>query len=352
MRVGVCASCGYMGYIDYPTKAWIHEFYLSEWRNGAEGDTAQEVARLNAMAQAKMESKHAFRIEKLKRFLECHPIEKNKPMFEIGCGYGESMIYFKERGYDVRGCENSGNRAEIVQKAYGLSVTNAPFEDPVLQETLRKSRFGFIFSHHVFEHVYDPRHIIKLASELQSEGDYIAIAVPDAYTEPSIMTLLHLPHSNAFTKQSLATLFAAHGYEVADDFSDKTELYLVGRRVRDSMEMKADGTDYMKRAQEKLTRAFGLGKTYLAPLRRLWCYRFLGYDGGGQVMHSELLERMMGERYRTLAHKLLKRYIARTHGRVRPYIACIVKNVKSRYVSYKESPIEIQFDGDITMLTK
>lgn len=352
MRVGACDGCGYIGYIDYPSEKWLHAFYYSQWARAVETDIIKEVNRRKRMSKKQIDADRVIRTVKLDKFLKHHPLGKDKHIFEIGCGYGQSLAYLKEQGYKVAGCENSAYRAGIARKTYRLSVANVPFEDASLQRKLRLSRFSLIFSQHVLEHVYDPRAMIRLSSELQSEGDYIIVAVPDVYTEPSLMTLLYIAHPNAFTKQSLATLLQSHAYELVDDFSDQEELYLVGRRVRHPIRIKKKQKHYRDRSIEKFTTVLGLGKKYFMPFRRLWCFRPLGYDHGGQAVHWEFAERITGRWYRAVAHKLLMLYFVYRYGHFESYIACIVKDVQLRYSTYRESPLEIQFEGNIVLLTK
>lgn len=352
MRIGACSDCGYIGYIDYPSADWVEKFYRSQWTHPDENDIAREVKRRKHMSKKQIDTDRSLRAVKLERFLKRYSVAKNKQVLEIGCGFGQSLAYFAEKGYQVIGCENSAFRAKVARKVYGLSVRNVPFEDPDFQRRLRQSQFGLIFCHHVLEHVSSPRDIIRRASRLQTKGGYIIVGVPDAGTEPSIMTLLYFPHRSAFTKQSIVSLFNTYAYELVDDFSDQEELYLVGRRVRQQIKFKEKGENYLSHSIGKLTNALGLGRNYPTPFRHMWCYRRLGFDLGGQVIHFELAERLFGAWYRMIAHKLLMLYLYCRYRHFEAYIACVVKNVQFRYSKYSQSPMEIQFEGDITLLTK
>lgn len=353
MRVGACDDCGYIGYLDYPSQEWLQAFYRLEWGRTVETDIIKELDRRKRISKKKLEANRALHsVKQLNKFLKHHPLGKDKHIFEIGCGYGQALAFFKEQGYKVAGCENSAYRARIARETYKLTVTNVPFEDANFQRKLRSSHFGLIFSQHVLEHVFDPRDMIFRSSKLQSVGDYIIVAVPNVYTEPSLITLLYLPHPNAFTKQSLVTLLHAHAYELVDDFSDQEGLYLVGRRVAQPIKIKQEGKHYRSRSIRKFTTTLGLGKRYITSFRRLWCFRPLGHDHGGQVAHSELLEQIMGEWYRLFAHKLLMLYFVYRFGHLDSYLACIVKDVPFRYSTYRESPLEIQFEKNITLLSK
>lgn len=352
LRIGACDKCGYIGYIDYPSQKWVDNFYLSEWLSVREKDIEAEVERRTNMSPAQIKEDREIRTVKLDRFLMRHKLDRNKVIFEIGCGYGQSLAYFKEKGYKVLGCESSLFRAKVAQRAYGLPVINAPFDDASFQRRLKLSQLSLIFSHHVLEHVSDPSSIMRLASSLQSKGGYLIIGVPNAYTEPSMMTIFYLPHRSAFTKQSLVNLFHKYAYELVDDFSDQEELYLVGRRTSRTIKIDANTKHYHSRSLQKFTRVLGFGRMYLTLFRRMWCYRRLGFDHGGQVMHFEFAQRILGELYLIIFHKLLMLYLYWRNHHLEVYIACIVKNVSFRYTNYSQSPIEIQFKGNIKLLTK
>lgn len=351
MRVGTCISCGLISYIDYPSEEWLQGFYSSEWLRTTEVDVLREVKRRKYMTKKQVKADRAIRTDKIAKFLDRHNLNKNRPIFEIGCGYGQSLAYFKEKGYKVLGCESSRFRARVAKRAYRLTVANVPFENFQLQNKLKKLQFGLIFSHHVLEHVTDPNSLVQRASKLQAVGDYIIIGVPDAYTEPTMMSLFYFPHRSAFTKQSLINLFHSNAYEMVDDFSDQEELYLVGRRVKKPIKIEK-GNHYKNQSFGKFTAKLGLGKWYLTPVRRLWGHRRLGFDNGGQVLHWEFAEHLFGKWYRIVVHKLLMIYLVYRYRTLEDYLACIVKDVLFRYSKISQSPIEIQFKKNIILLTK
>lgn len=351
IRIGACDNCGYIRYVDYPSKKWLDKFYRSEWLSVREKDVIAEVNRRRGMSKYEIESDRAIRTRKLERFLKRHKIAKNRWLLEIGCGFGQSLSYFNENGYQVIGCETSDFRAKVAKRAYGIDVKNVSFEDSKFQKTISKFRFGLVFLHHVLEHVCDPRDMIRRISKLQSVGDYIIVGVPDVYTEPTIMTLFYFPHRSAFTKQSIINLFHTFAYELVDDFSDAEEIYLVGRRVNRPIKIKR-GEHYIARSIGKFSTNLGLGRKYFAKFRCVWCYRRLGFNHGGQVIHLGFTEGLIGRWYRTIAHKLLMLYLYYKYRHLEAYISFIVKDVSIRYSQYSKSPIEIQFDKNITLLTK
>ena len=48
LRVGCCDQCGYIGYIDRPTKEWISKFYFEDWAGAKERDIGEHVAKLKS----------------------------------------------------------------------------------------------------------------------------------------------------------------------------------------------------------------------------------------------------------------------------------------------------------------
>ena len=44
LRVGCCAACGHISYIDRPTEEWIYAYYLDTWDSASERGSAEGMA--------------------------------------------------------------------------------------------------------------------------------------------------------------------------------------------------------------------------------------------------------------------------------------------------------------------
>ncbi len=211
VRVGICNACGYIGYIDRPAKEWMVNFYSKEWDKTftrSVEDVRRNYAFQKGAIRGSMET--AFRMhEKL-------PKDPTRPILEVGSGYGQVLKHFSDAGYSkVFGIENSNVRAERVSEAFGFKIFKGDFGSKEMTETLTSyGPFGLIFSHHVFEHTYNPRQVVAAISALQNEGDSLILAMPNGFAEHSMYQTMYVPHLHSFTPQSLEILLNQYGYQV------------------------------------------------------------------------------------------------------------------------------------------
>lgn len=256
IRVGVCTTCGYAGYMDRPARAWISRYYAEVWTHGAEKD----LAVLRKKQQPDNSSSRAVR-----RALELLA-DRSRPILEIGSGYGTMLRFIRSYGVaNVIGLESSRRRAETAREATGLSVLSGDFESEAVQAELRKhAPFGIIAAFHVLEHTYNPAEIIAAASRLQDAGDLLVIGVPNFSGEPAMSILLFLPHLHSFTREALERLLHRGGYTVIDGgFSDATDITIITRKISNPGSLQSGGGQYRTRAQEKFRRELALSS--LAP---------------------------------------------------------------------------------------
>ena len=356
IRIGSCETCGYTGYIDRPTKEWIERFYSESWDKGNPG-TQEERVRLEVERRKKQFEEG---LDKLtNRTYRAQDkwkdkFDKSRAVCEMGCGYGFQLEHLKQWGFQkLVGLEASPHRAEVARRAFGHEILTAPFEDTGLQNTLGISGpFGLIFSHHVFEHVYDPNQIIKLSSGLQEEGDYFMITLPNLEGEFSLGTLFFLPHLHTFTKYSLSKLLAKYGYEVVDDsFTNKYEISLVARKTKNPALVAPVKKDFFEQALKKFSRYFQFPGE---PSRRklLWASRDVDCGGYLPYLGDSLtrIEEIVWPRIFTLQNKKeLTEYLGIPPHEWRGIISAVVSPLEKHYT---ESPIEIQFENNIKLAYK
>lgn len=229
VRYGLCLFCGYSGYMDRPAKEWMIDFYSRKWDKKSPRSKEDVVKSLNLPKQG----------PKAGRWLTFSlagkfEIDKERPVCEIGCGYGEVLKNFERTGFkNLIGVEHSEHRADFVRKNFGFTVLNGEFENPGVQSRLRGFKpISVFFSHHVLEHTYNPAEIISLASSLQDVGDHLFLSVPDAAGEHINYVLFYLVHLHSFTKESLEFLLNRNGYEiVADNSPDSANMIVAARKT-------------------------------------------------------------------------------------------------------------------------
>lgn len=336
IRVGFCENCGYIGYIDCPTKNWIRKFYFDKWDSADAKDINVEVAKLKkkffAQDDANMDPLNKFKI-----LDEKFHFNKSRSALDLGCGYGNKLGFLHKIGFkSVVGIENSSHRAEIARRVFGFPIINFPFEEDGAQTELKKyAPFSLIYSKHVLEHTYDPDEIIKLCSLLQLPGDHLMLSLPNVEGESSLLTLLYFPHLHGFSKESIKLLLSNNKYEVVDNrWTDSNENYVLARKVEQiNKEIKFSGQNYKEFLMEKFKNTLGIGRFYPNSKRLLWCAR--KKDGGGQIKGG-----------------LINRAIFHYKNRDRKIVTALVQGLEKRYTFFDDSPIEIQFEGNIKLAYK
>lgn len=256
IRFGLCEDCGYMGYMDRPTKDWMTDFYSREWDKSFPRAIAEIRKGTILPGKGVKPSRYlaASLIEKIKP-------DKEKPVCEIGSGYGEVFKYFKDSGFkNVIGVENSKHRAELVKKVLGFNTLHGGFEDEKIQEYLSEQKpIGLFFSHHVLEHVYDPADTLKKISFLQNEGDYLILALPNTEGEHINLSLLYLLHLHSFTKESLEILLNKNGYEIiADNSPDDSNAIIAAQKTQNPLPRFKTRSDYFDLVLKRIRKGLAI----------------------------------------------------------------------------------------------
>ena len=334
VRVGCCPSCGHITYIDRPTKAWMDGFYLEAWdANHAEGRVAKRTQRLLAKRARKKKT-----VVTLATELD---VDRQRPVCEIGCGWGESLQHLLSAGFSTTiGTEASAHRAATVRAGLGVCVLTGAFESAATQrELVARAPFSIILSNHVLEHTYHADEVIAAASRLQNEGDHLIIAVPNQEGEPPMGVLLFLPHLHSFTRASLERLGARYGYSVVDDhWVHPRQLVLMFRKSASVLPVAPSAGGVFERTVATYRRHLHLHRWQVGR-RRLWWERRGGRIGQRWMLGGGTIEA------RSWQHAVRRRGYRETRS-------LAIRNLRRRFTQTTESPFEIQFSGPIGLMYK
>ena len=332
VRLGCCPRCGHVTYIDRPTKAWVDQYYRSDW------DSDNLPSRLNRREQhLPTKLPHEKTGVRIALGLD---IDRSRPTCEIGCGYGANMKHLANAGFNhVVGTEASEHRAALVRRVFGFDVFTAPFESEDTQRQLAQlAPFALIYSHHVLEHTYHPDEVVEAASRLQRPGDYLIVSVPNHEQEPSMGVLLFMPHLHSFTRTSMQSLAARFGYELVDDSHMHPKNVNLAFRKTDHPVEPAPAEQPLARAVEKYVCALQLNSRFVGR-RRLWWSRRA--DKAGQLWM--LWNARLDARHWNA--------VVRRHG-YELHRSAIIANLQRRWTTAEESPLEIQFGNELTLFYK
>lgn len=150
---------------------------------------------------------------------------EGKSLFDIGCGYGELLMYAKEQGLTVAGLEVAPEAVATLQES-GLNIVLSDIEGDLSAATEGK-RYSIVTLLNVLEHLREPAKILRDIREHVLEKDGILIVdVPNEFNPMQLAACeIHaLPqwwiaapvHINYFTPESLKKLMQACGYEIVD----------------------------------------------------------------------------------------------------------------------------------------
>ncbi len=123
IRFGLCQHCGYMGYIDRPAQKWIVDFYSTRWDKDLIRGKEEILKSVNLPAYGNKATRYrAFSLVKTLN------IDKERPVCEIGCGYGEILKNFENAGFKkLVGVEHSKHRAKRVRKLFIFNILDGEF---------------------------------------------------------------------------------------------------------------------------------------------------------------------------------------------------------------------------------
>jgi SAM-dependent methyltransferase len=189
-----CLDCQYVFMRRRPSRAWFADFYARSW------DAA---GRARAERDVRVRADH-----KVARF--CAPeLGTRARVLDVGAGFGQQLLAFRELGHDVAGIEASEHRASYVRERLGIPCVEAPIE-----QAEAFSDLDLVFSHHVLEHVHDPVEAIEACRRMLSPGGRIYVAVPNLWHEFPPQTFHFVPHLSVFTLPSLGRLLARAGCRI------------------------------------------------------------------------------------------------------------------------------------------
>ncbi len=95
-------------------------------------------------------------------------------ILDIGCGFGDLLLYWQSRGAEVLGIDFDIRAVEMAKK-HGLTVIHG---NP-LKNKLLPGSFDAVVLNHSLEHFASPLAILQIASDLLQKGGELHIAVPN-----------------------------------------------------------------------------------------------------------------------------------------------------------------------------
>ncbi|MCX7397520.1 MAG: class I SAM-dependent methyltransferase [Planctomycetales bacterium] len=162
----VCETCGTLRFDPYLDEPSVEHFYTQHY---------QGLYRRSPDLPAYFSRQAAYGEKVLRSLMSSGG--QGRRVLEIGCGAGGALSVFAEAGWDCAGCEYDARLVTYAQSR-GLGGVR---QEPIAQtlERLGPQSCDLVFSHHVFEHVWNPEEQLRNAARLLKPNGVLLHIVPD-----------------------------------------------------------------------------------------------------------------------------------------------------------------------------
>ena len=158
-------------------------------------------------------------INKVEHFCNYFLTSKSK-ILDIGCGFGDQLSHFKDKGHITRGIEPGKRRAEFAKTVYGLDIINIDLESISDAKEMIGEKYDLIYMNHVFEHLANPIGLLKSLKNYLKVNGKIFIAIPNFHFEGVLVKMLSPVHTHSFTTVGLLSVAAKLGLELDKNYSN------------------------------------------------------------------------------------------------------------------------------------
>jgi SAM-dependent methyltransferase len=206
-----CNDCGLLFLNPMPTQAYLDTAYPDGYYSFQPPSLPSPSTRA---FRAFLDLVRPFLLLRLQRTRDPE-FEAPGTMLDIGCGAGKFLYQMKSRGWNVKGVEISRQAAEVGRKA-GLDI----FGGTLLDANFPAQYFDYIRSNHSFEHVINPREVLREIRRIIKPDGRLFIGVPnvDSWAArifgPYWYNLGPPVHVFGYTISSLSKLAEQEGFRV------------------------------------------------------------------------------------------------------------------------------------------
>lgn len=209
---------GYLRVEPIPSIEEVEQYYLNEFYSG-------EYRQFNdSQLEVQQEQREFFQLHWQLIHDQCElllgPLAE-KALLDVGCGYCQSLLYFRERGLKAYGIEPSKEGAEY-GAARGIPVFQCGIE--TMPEDMGR-RFDIVTLLNVLEHLREPaKALLQIRERYLAAGGVLVIDVPNEFNDfQTTANAMHelgewwvcAPvHLNYFSLSSLKKLLDGCGYRV------------------------------------------------------------------------------------------------------------------------------------------
>lgn len=215
-----CRRCGHGFHRRRPNAAWCRDWYREGWDAAAARNwrpsrwrTARRSASARLIGAAKrVVDQRGRTLMRGAMYDFCRSVvDAGDAVLDIGCGYGESLRPFAQRGCRVFGVEASEHRA-MAARERGVETSNTTVEQ--LAPDTFGATFDLVISTHVIEHVVDPQAFMEGIRRVLRPGGWICLAAPNLAHDFLVQNAFFALHLHHYSQSSLRRLLTQHGFVV------------------------------------------------------------------------------------------------------------------------------------------
>lgn len=227
------AEFGFLQVVPTPSPEEIARFYAEEfYSSGYQGFNNSALDVLTR--DQEFHDAHREDIRKQVESIAGRPIS-DLSVLDVGCGWAQTLLYFKSRGADCYGFDPADEAIEHGRKT-GLNVVKAGMDR---MDVFGGKRFDVVMLMNVLEHLGDPVAVLKeIREKVLAPNGVLVIEVPNEFNAFQVcgqkINNLHQwwvappGHLNYFSGQTLRRLLEGLGYDVkCAESSFPLEMFLV-----------------------------------------------------------------------------------------------------------------------------
>lgn len=222
---------GFLQIAPTPSPATISEFYSKEFYSG-------DYKRFNdSSLEVQLENKELLSAQwgRVEKTISKDNELDGKSIIDIGCGWGQALLYFRDHGYNCYGFDPAPE-AVAYGKDRGLNLKCAGLETLTV---FGDKKFDVVMMNNVLEHLSDPEQTMsEIRSSLINEDGFLIVDVPNEFNDFQVAgQKIHgldewwvAPpgHLNYFSLETLSNLMRGTGFSVLNFFASfPMEMFLL-----------------------------------------------------------------------------------------------------------------------------
>jgi 2-polyprenyl-3-methyl-5-hydroxy-6-metoxy-1,4-benzoquinol methylase len=205
---------GYFKIFPTPSKKDVNDYYQKEFYS------SNSKIFNNSSLKVQLDDKVFFNSRWENLYRNFRKFKKKKTILDIGCGWCQSLIYFKKKGYDCYGFDPSKEAVEYGVKNK-INVKHAGIDEIKI---FGNKKFNIVTLLNVLEHLIDPVEALSKIKNILNKKGLLVIDVPNDFNDFQLAgrKLHDLPkwwvvpprHLNYFSKDSLVKLLKSLGFKI------------------------------------------------------------------------------------------------------------------------------------------